>query len=178
VADCAADARRTLPQNAILIQSLIACVAGSLGRSCPGLRLPLGSPIRCIRMCSMHSHVKVVGPARAAAAARDFVPWIPDSMHRYAKRLTYTLTGNVELPLIFQLLAYRNHAPMDLSGGKHQMQGVWGPACPPSGEREGQSPLAIAKQQIALRQALRAEGLGAGCALKWEHESAARYLSA
>ena len=34
--------------------------------------------------------------APPAPPARDFVPWNPDSMHRYAERLARMLTGNVE----------------------------------------------------------------------------------
>ena len=44
--------------------------------------------------------------------------------------------------------AYESHEPGLYSCGKHHLQGVWGAARPPSGEREGQSPLAFAKQHI------------------------------
>src|SRR5215210_7291732 len=40
------------------------------------------------------------------------------------------------------VLAYQEHVPVPRSCGKHHLQGVWGAARPPSGEREGQSPLA------------------------------------
>ena len=39
---------------------------------------------------------------------------------------------------------HQKHVPMPSSGGKHHLQGVWGAARPPSGEREGRSPLANA----------------------------------
>jgi|tagenome__1003787_1003787.scaffolds.fasta_scaffold19584531_2 hypothetical protein len=46
---------------------------------------------------------------------------------------------------------------------KHHLQGVWGRATPSSGEREGRSPLAFAKQYITFREAvsITCRGLGA-----------------
>src|SRR6266498_5744521 len=38
--------------------------------------------------------------------------------------------------------AYQSHMPVHQSCGKHHLQGVWGAARPPSGEREGRSRLA------------------------------------
>jgi hypothetical protein len=44
--------------------------------------------------------------------------------------------------LMIQLLAYQSHAPMPVICYWHHLQGVWGAARHPSGEREGRSPLA------------------------------------
>src|SRR5947208_16216802 len=57
-----------------------------------------------------------------------------------------------------QGLAYCRHASMLSSCGKHQLQGVWGAARPPSGEREGRSPLASIIS--VLFQALGSAGQG------------------
>jgi hypothetical protein len=43
---------------------------------------------------------------------------------------------------VVQISAQRRHAPVLFSCGKQHVQGVWGAARPPSGEREGQRPLA------------------------------------
>jgi hypothetical protein len=42
--------------------------------------------------------------------------------------------------------AHQSHEPVLYACGKHHLQGVWGAARPPSGEREGQSPLASHSQ--------------------------------
>ena len=44
--------------------------------------------------------------------------------------------------LLIRPSVQRRHVPVLQSCGKHQLQGVWGAARPPSGEREGRSPLA------------------------------------
>jgi hypothetical protein len=65
------------------------------------------------------------------------------------------------------VLAYRRHAPVQLFYSElTSFAGVWGAAGPPSGEREGRSPLAIAKQQSTQREAasIICRGFGAGSA--------------
>ena len=54
--------------------------------------------------------------------------------------------GRVEQRLMISISAYQSHEPVRQSCAKHHLQGVWGAARPPSGEREGRSPLAFAKQ--------------------------------
>ena len=61
-------------------------------------------------VCFDYRYARLKGscPARAAARggrapappARDFVPWIPDLMHRRAKCLTRRPTGNIELAVV------------------------------------------------------------------------------
>jgi hypothetical protein len=63
-------------------------------------------------------------------------------MHSLAKRLARMLMDNGEQYIMIKVSAYQSHAPVQLLYGKHHRQGVWGAARHPSGEREGQSPLA------------------------------------
>src|SRR5258706_8185001 len=44
--------------------------------------------------------------------------------------------------------AYQSHKPVHYSCAKHHLQGVWGAARHPSGEREGRSPLASATRNV------------------------------
>src|SRR4051794_23895660 len=73
----------------------IACAAGGKGEPPPLHPRPgTSSLVRLDANCLRGGR-----QGRAAAPAppaRDFVPWIPDSMHSYAKRLTHMLAGKLE----------------------------------------------------------------------------------
>jgi hypothetical protein len=86
-------------------------------------------------------------PARAS-------PLDPNLMLSPIERLARMLTGRFERQMMLQVSAKQKHEPMDRSCGKPPLQGVWGAARPPSGEREGRSPLAFAKQHIMRLEAV------------------------
>jgi hypothetical protein len=59
--------------------------------------------------------------------------------------------GSYEQQAMIQVWAQLSHAPVLQSCGKHHLQGVWGAARHPSGEREGRSPLASTKWHARQR---------------------------
>jgi hypothetical protein len=63
----------------------------------------------------------------------------PISMHACAERLARMARGRYVQQAVVQISAYRRHASVPASCGQHHMQGVWGAARPPSGERERRS---------------------------------------
>jgi hypothetical protein len=116
----------------------------------------------CTPFC-VEGAVRLRGGRQGAAAlpaptARDFVPWIPDSMHSYAERLMCMPVGreqpaadlsmsrynqNMSLgqwrQLVIRRLAQRRHAPIVRSCGKHHSQNV--SQAFESRQREEHSPL-------------------------------------
>jgi hypothetical protein len=91
VADCAADARSTLPQIAILIQSVfVVAIHNELAANVDVLRLRGG---------------RQGWAATPAPPAQGAAPGNPDSMHSLAKRLARMLTGNGEQYTMIQVLA-------------------------------------------------------------------------
>src|SRR4051812_35739267 len=85
-------------------------------------------------------------------------PGNPKLMLSFIERLAHVPMGRFERQLMIWVLAYQRHSPMDQSCGRHQMQGVWGAARPPGGEREGGSPLACARAHIAASISREREG--------------------
>ena len=88
-------------------------------------------------------------------------------MQKQSGSLAPMALGRVEQRLMISISAYQSHEPVRQSCAKHHLQGVWGAARHPSGEREGRSPLAFAKQcsTTARSDKHRLQGvLGAGSA--------------
>src|SRR5690349_14836328 len=80
--------------------------------------------------------------APPAPPAQGVAPGNPNLMHRYAKNLVYMPTGRSELAAAHASSGIPEACEGAFMLSLHHLQGVWGAARPPSGEREGQSPLA------------------------------------
>jgi hypothetical protein len=86
------------------------------------------------------------GPATPAPPAMGCAPWNPKLMQKHRECQVRMALGRWMQEHMIQVSAYRSHESMHQSCGKHHLQGVWGAARHPSGEREGPRPLAFAKQ--------------------------------
>jgi hypothetical protein len=95
--------------------------------------------------------------APPAPLARDCVPWNPDSMHSYAKRLARMPTGRVEQAIHDPAIGITKACTQGLMVILASFAGGSGACAAPDGEREGQSPLAEREPSVRERGAGRAE---------------------
>src|SRR5438128_1988955 len=94
------------------------------------------------RLVSPHAMMRLRGGRQGATAppappARDYVPWNPDSLPAYAKRLACMPLGRVEQAVHDPDFDTSEACVDALILSYDHLQGVWGRAAPPVGSARG-----------------------------------------